>query len=200
VNPHDTEQCGFTNPPLGLLYLAGTLLTHGFDVKIVDGCRDGENAVYEALRSFCPDLVGITCLTPGRNQVIELVNMAKAIDPFVTVVLGGVHPTIMYKQMMEQCPGVDFIVLGEGEGALLEIVQGKKPAKIDGIVFRESGGHSQNWQQGAGGRSRRDPVPCWHLVDLHRYQARGDFVFRGIDLRVEPRISIIFSRGCKGTL
>ena len=40
--------------------------------------------------------------------------------------------------------------------------------------------------------------PAWHLVDLKRYPARGDIIFRGIDLRTEPRISVIFSRGCKG--
>ncbi len=36
VNPHDTIQSGFTNPPVGLLCLAVMLLGNGLDVRVVD--------------------------------------------------------------------------------------------------------------------------------------------------------------------
>lgn len=72
VNPHETEQSGFTPPPLGLLYLAGTLVYHGFDVKIVDGCLEGKAGVIAALEEYQPALVGISGLTPGRKKALEI--------------------------------------------------------------------------------------------------------------------------------
>jgi len=49
VNPHGTKQDGFSNPPLGLLYIAGMLLRHGVDVQVVDGCLDGREGIVRAL-------------------------------------------------------------------------------------------------------------------------------------------------------
>jgi len=198
VNPHDTEQLGFTNPPLGLLYIAGTLLNHGYEVRVVDGCLDGRAGVEKALREFKPGIVGLTCLTPGRKKVLELAKMAKDLDPFVTVVLGGAHPTIMYKQLMENYFYIDLIVLGEGEQTFLEIAQGKPWPEIKGLVYRSEEGVKKTLPRPGIANLDELPFPAWHLVDLARYQARGNMVFRGIDLTREPRISVIFSRGCKG--
>lgn len=38
INPSGTEFDGYTNPPLGLLYLAGTLQAEKVDVRVWDGC------------------------------------------------------------------------------------------------------------------------------------------------------------------
>ncbi|MBF0499252.1 MAG: radical SAM protein [Candidatus Riflebacteria bacterium] len=199
INPYETEQDGFTNPPLGLLYLAGALLPNGFDVRIVDGCREGREAVISALRDFQPHLVGITCLTPGRHKAIDAARMAKELVAGCRVIFGGAHPTIMWRQMLVHYNDIDVIVIGEGEGSLLEIAQGRELSSIPGIAFRGSDGIPrqtsvrpliQNLDQ--------IHFPAWHLIDIRKYQPRGNRIFRGIDLSAEPRISIIYSRGCTG--
>ncbi len=198
INPYGTEQIGFSNPPLGLLYLAGTLLKHGFELKIVDGCVEGSDAVQPAIKDFRPDMVGITCLTPRRKRAMEVAQTVKALDRSIPVVLGGVHPTIMYNQIMEHYPFVDYIVLGEGEETFLEIAQGIEPARINGLVYRDNGKTVKTATRKYVENLDDIPFPAWHLVDLTKYPAWGSGVMRGIDLSREVRVSVIFSRGCKG--
>jgi len=195
VNPHDTAQTGYTNPPLGLLYLAGSLLQAGFEVEIVDGCREGRRAIEDALARFRPDVVGTVCLTPARKKAIEVARIAKAFDPGIQVVLGGAHATIMYQQLLENYPEVDFIVLGEGERSMVEIVRGDAPDGIAGIAYRDGVEVRKTAPRPQVENLDDIPFPAWHLCDLHRYEPRGEGVFRGIDLAREPRVSVVFSRG-----
>jgi radical SAM superfamily enzyme YgiQ (UPF0313 family) len=198
VNPHETEQSGFTNPPIGLLYLAGTLLKHGIETRIVDGCLDGKEAIKKAFEEYFPTDVGITSLTPGRLRAVEIANFAKSFNPNIRVILGGVHPTIMYQQMMELYPAIDCIVLGEGEQALLEIIQEREPDEIEGIVYRENGEIKKSPQRKIKENLDDIPFPAWHLIDLNKYPSIGKGMFNGINLRKVPRVSVIFSRGCSG--
>lgn len=198
VNPYETEQTGFSNPPLGLLYLAATLIENGFVVRVVDGCLEGKAAIKKAIEEFKPAMVGITCLTPGRKKALEIAKMAKKYDSDIKVVLGGAHPTIMYRQLMENYSYIDFIVLGEGEETCLEIAQGKDPANINGLVYRINGKIVKNPPRDYIQNLDDVPFPAWHLLDLKKYPAIDKGIIRGIDLSKEPRISVIFSRGCKG--
>jgi anaerobic magnesium-protoporphyrin IX monomethyl ester cyclase len=198
INPFETEQDGFSNLPLGLLYLAGTLLHHGIEVMVVDGCREGKYAVVTALGEFRPDLVGITCLTPGRKRVVEIASLAKHIAGDIPLVLGGAHPTIMYRQMMEQYPQIGYIVRGEGEQTLLELVRGVSLQAIDGIVYRQDGIVVKTRPRKYCDNLDDIPFPAWHLLDLARYPGRGNGKRNGVVLRGAPRISVIFSRGCSG--
>jgi len=198
VNPHETEQSGFTNPPIGLLYLAGILLKHGFDVRVVDGCLEGKTAVQNAIEKFHPQLVGISSLTPGRKKAIEIAYMVKQFDSNIKVVIGGAHPTIMHQQIMENYPSIDYIVIGEGEESCLELAQNKEPSQINGIVYRDKG-HIVKTPARKNIENLDDiSFPAWHLLDLQKYPAIDKGVYRGIDLRKVPRISVIFSRGCTG--
>jgi radical SAM superfamily enzyme YgiQ (UPF0313 family) len=198
VNPHESDQAGFTNPPLGLLYIAGTLLEHGFEVRVVDGCRDGKEAIQDALSDFQPDIVGITCLTPGRKKALEVADMAKELNPMTTVVMGGAHATIMYRQILENYPAVDYVVLAEGEETFLEIAQEKPPTDINGIVYRLDGGIIKTPPRKNIDNLDTLPFPAWHLLDLKNYPGIDTGIVRGVDLAREPRISVVFSRGCKG--
>lgn len=78
-NPYGTEPGGVTNSPLGFLYLAGTLLKHGFEVKVVARCIDRRDAVKLAIQEFRPDMIGITCLTPGRKKVLDVAQMQQKV-------------------------------------------------------------------------------------------------------------------------
>ncbi len=198
INPYETEQSGFTNPPLGLLYLAGTLLQYGFIVQVVDGCLSGKEAVEQAIKDMQPGIIGITSLTPGRKKAVEIATLAKKIHPAAMVALGGAHPTIMYQQMMENYPVIDYIILGEGEETFLELAQGKPPAEINGLVYREDNRVIKTPPRKNKSNLDDIPFPAWHLIDLYKYPAIDKGIYRGIDLARVPRISVIFSRGCTG--
>ena len=72
-NPPNVEQGGYTPSPLGLLYLAGYLRKNKkLKIKVVDAARLGKQSAIDALKEFKPDLVGISTLTPGRQESLKL--------------------------------------------------------------------------------------------------------------------------------
>jgi radical SAM superfamily enzyme YgiQ (UPF0313 family)/GT2 family glycosyltransferase/acetyltransferase-like isoleucine patch superfamily enzyme/ubiquinone/menaquinone biosynthesis C-methylase UbiE/glycosyltransferase involved in cell wall biosynthesis len=199
VNPHGTEQSGFSNPPLGLLYLAGTIRASGFNVQIVDGCLDGEDSVYAAIDNFRPHFVGITCLTPGRHQALKIAAEAKKRNPDSLIVLGGVHPTIMYRQIMQHFPFVDMIVRGEGEIAFVELLHDTPMHEIEGLSFRDKGKIVNTGVRRPIKNLDSLSFPAWDMLDLNRYPAIDKGIYNGIDLAKVPRVSVIYSRGCSGS-
>jgi anaerobic magnesium-protoporphyrin IX monomethyl ester cyclase len=198
INPPESEQSGFTNPPLGLLYIAGTLLSQGFDVNVLDCCLEGREAISKAIEKLHPNIVGITCLTPARKKSLEVAKIVKDCDSTIKVVMGGVHPTIMYEQLLENYPFVDYVVIGEGEITFLELAQGKELSQISGLAFRDGYRVIKTTPRKYIENLDEISFPAWHLVDLKKYPSCGKGIVHGIDLAKEPRISVIFSRGCKG--
>jgi len=199
VNPDSAAQEGYSNPPLGLAYLAGTLERHGIQVRIVDGFLVGRIGIEQAVREFDPGLVGITCYTPGRTSVIDIAKWVKTYRRDMITVLGGPHATIMWKQIMINYQQVDMCVLGEGEQTLLEIVLGTPYAQITGVVWRNDDVVTKNLPRKYIENLDFIPFPAWHLLPLHQYPNRGSGVHNGIDLSIEPRISVVFSRGCSAS-
>jgi len=199
VNPWGTEQDGYTNPPLGLLYLAGTLLKHNFTVDVVDCCVDGEDALRQKLVLLHPKIVGVTCLTPARHRALEVAEQVKMFDRNIQVVFGGAHSTIMHRQLLENYSFIDCVVLGEGEYTFLEIVEGRAFCDINGLAYRGSVGVVVTTSARQYVKNLDDlAFPAWHLIDFSKYPAIGEGVVNGVDLAVEPRVSVVFSRGCVG--
>jgi len=201
IKPPKTEMGGYTAPPINLLYLAAFLKKNKprVSINIVDGSFDGEEEITANLKRLNPDLVGITILTPGRHEGIRIAGLAKKYSQ-ARVVLGGVHPTIMWKQMMEYFKEVDFVVRGEGEITLWQLVSGKPLEYIDGLVWRDK-------ERGIICNRDRQlikdldslPFPAWDMIDLLKYPPKGEGIVNGINLGKEVRIPIIFSRGCMGS-
>ncbi len=69
------------NPPLDLLYLAGTLKKHKIKVGVIDGFFCGwRRGVREKIKSYQPTIIGIPCLTPARYKSYQVAKIAKKID------------------------------------------------------------------------------------------------------------------------
>ncbi|MBC8551856.1 MAG: cobalamin B12-binding domain-containing protein [Candidatus Brocadiales bacterium] len=203
INPPGLKQTGFFCPPLGLLYLAGTLKDKGIDVKLIDGCISGWSGVGDKIRSYSPDIVGIPCHTSARKKSLAVAKMVKDINRNTIVVMGGAHPTIMYQQLLEHYDDVDIVVRGEGEIALLEIAQGIDLDKIDGIVYRDGANVIKNSERQYVDNLDMLPFPAWDIIadTLWEYPTVFPKEFKnynGVDLSHGPRVSVIYSRGCKG--
>ena len=66
-----------------------------------------------------PDIVGITCNSGAMDTVRILTKRFKAKG--LPVILGGSHPSVLPEQSLNYT-GADFVVTGEGETALLEMM------------------------------------------------------------------------------
>jgi radical SAM superfamily enzyme YgiQ (UPF0313 family) len=107
--------------PLGIGYLVSAL-EHS---HTVEACHYNKMALAKKeigtkLRFLKPDVIGLTCSTFNRGFVKDLIRIIKGIDCRITVVVGGVHASFCYDQMLSQC-GADFVVVGEGELTIVEL-------------------------------------------------------------------------------
>lgn len=201
INTPGIEQDGYRPSPLGILYLAAYVRKYCPKTKVdlIDGAIEGIKNVKKKITTFQPDLIGFSCLTPSRINAIKTAKIAKKIIPQVKIVLGGAHPTIMWQQMMDNYPQIDFIVRGEGEATLKDLLEGIEPAEIKGLVWRQEGKKIvNNSDRSLIKNLNRIPFPAWQMVNPLKYPPRGKGSINGVDLEKTTRVPLIFSRGCMG--
>jgi len=120
--------------PLSLLYIAQPLIEDGIDVEIIDQRfeRDFFGILHQRLT---PDLIciGITCITgPQISHVIRISEFIRKVTD-TPIVLGGPHATLFPDQTLES-ELIDYVVIGRGEAAFLNLVRAlKKNASIQGV-------------------------------------------------------------------
>jgi anaerobic magnesium-protoporphyrin IX monomethyl ester cyclase len=136
-------------PPAWVAYLAGYLKAGGFtDVTFVDAMTHhlDDEQVRAKIAEIRPDVVGCTAITPAICKAERLLQIAKEVDPAIVTVLGGIHGTFMYPQVLSEAPWIDAVVRGEGEQVFLNLVgcvaEGRWPAErstVKGIAFATAG-------------------------------------------------------------
>lgn len=127
INPSQKKVYGkpmpVADPPLGILCIGAVLEKKGHECFLVD--VDADNCYGKDLKAevnrFKPDFVGITSTTSVVNSAFEAARLCKEALPDVPVILGGIHPTIRPAQTLED-DAVDFVVVGEGEETISELV------------------------------------------------------------------------------
>ena len=91
-----------------------------------------------------PAIVGATAITPSIYEAERVLQIAKLAHPEVVTVLGGVHATFMYQQVVSAAPWIDAIVRGEGEEILVDLVRavelGQWLAGMGAAVSSSNGG------------------------------------------------------------
>ena len=136
-------------PPAWVAYLAGYLKAGGYDdIIFVDAMTNHltEEQVRTAIEEAKPDIVGSTAITPAIYKAERLLQIAKEVDPSIVTVLGGIHGTFMYPQVLAEAPWIDAIVRGEGEQVFLNLVKAVDEGRfaterqsVNGIAFMQDG-------------------------------------------------------------
>jgi anaerobic magnesium-protoporphyrin IX monomethyl ester cyclase len=125
---------------MGLGYLAGALLAHGYDVDIWDAAVEEDLETLDQRLARDPyDIVGISAPTPLIVSAWEAAATAKKHGAIT--ILGGPHLTLMPHESMMK-PQVDLVVRGEAEQTIVEIMHalGRDQGIRDrGIRNQESG-------------------------------------------------------------
>ncbi len=131
--------------PLGLLYLASALRQAGHEVRLTIASQEDPAS---AAQVWQPHVVGYSVYTGSqayyRDLNLRIKDAVEAISVF-----GGPHPTY-FPEFIEE-PGVDAVCIGEGEGAIIDLVQAlEKGQPLTGI---------ENWWfKQADGEVERNPV------------------------------------------
>ncbi len=128
-------------PPLGLAYIAATLIENGIDVSLIEARTRGlsHDEVIEQIEKEAPHFVGITAITARINSALYLAERVKKISPDIKVILGGPHVHVEHKTVINS-DSVDFCVRGEGEITCLDLInsllKGGDLTAIKGITFK----------------------------------------------------------------
>ncbi|RMA41110.1 magnesium-protoporphyrin IX monomethyl ester anaerobic oxidative cyclase [Rhodophyticola porphyridii] len=165
-------------PPAWVAYLAGSLKSAGFDdVQFIDAMTHdlSEGDLRVRLAELQPDVVGTTAITPSIYVAEQTLQVAKEVVPNALRVLGGVHATFMYKQVLSECDSVDVIVRGEGEEIIVELMEavrdGRWPEdrhRIKGLAFKD--GETIKATQAASTVKNLDAIsPDWSLLEWEKY-------------------------------
>lgn len=173
--------------PMGLLYLAGVLEHNGKEVQILDllVAKYSKDKVKNKIEEYKPDIVGITCVTMNYPVASDILKYCKSVNKDIITVIGGPHVTFATKETLSEAPWIDIVVRGEGELTMLDIVNGKKLADIDGIAFRDKDGEIKITRERRLIENLDElPMPARHLFQLSRYHA------------LDVHASLISGRGC----
>ena len=184
--------------PLGLMCLAAYLRkTYQYDIKIEDIRLRGNNRfdLESTIHTYAPDIVGISALTHESDTVPRIAECVKRVNANTPVLLGGPHATA-YPDKAIQIPGIDYLIVGEGEvaaGQLIErLLHQSDVSDIQGIVYKKDN------QVFSTGRAHfiedlNDlPMPAYDLISIKAYGNYDSMSRTGL----KNYMSIFSSRGC----
>jgi anaerobic magnesium-protoporphyrin IX monomethyl ester cyclase len=179
--------------PLTFVYLAGAARKAGLTAEIYDAMtRDhGYPEIEQRLRAGLPEYVATTAVTATINDAVKTLELAKSVRSDTVTILGGVHPTFMFEEVLASSTAVDYIVIGEGEETLRQLLtvleEGGDPAAVPGLAFRQ--GDAIVRTSGRPFMESIDDLPAaWDLLDWQEY---AYFLIPGSRLG-----AVSTSRGC----
>src|SRR5213594_1115753 len=159
--------------PLGILAVSTPLLRAGYQVRIIDSTitpRFADAVLRELEDALC---LAVSLVTgPMIRETVAIARAAKARFPDLPVILGGWHPSLLPDQTLA-APYVDVLVRGQGERALLEVVErlhaGESLAGIEGVGYKADGEVVFNPPRAL--EPIRDlPPKAYHLADFDAYE------------------------------
>ena len=178
INPGKEQRFAIAEP-LNLGFIASYLEKHDVEVQIIDELA-GQNVEKEVDR-YSPNIVGITTTTPLVTNAYRIADRCR--EKGILTIIGGVHVSVMPEEGLEHA---DIVVKGEGEIAMLDIVNSKdiKNRIITRPFIKDID---------------EVPPPARHLMKMDFYLKTRDrvpesylyFVPRGT-----PTAAVLTSRGC----
>ena len=205
------------NAPLGIGYIAAVLEREGYAVRILDAFIEGWHTetrinpekmlvglTYEEIKAIiaaeAPDVVGITSMfTAQRKNAHRIAEIAREVDPNITVITGGAHPTSAPESVLED-KNVDVVVLAEGDNTIVPLLQcierNGDLADVDGIAYRDPSGKPVVQDKTVQIENLDTiPFPARHLLPMEKYFSAG--IRHGGYSRGNRATSMISSRGCQ---
>jgi len=171
----DLGKFGPLNEPLGLAYIAATLEEYGHEASICDAPALGltVKGICGLIEEGAYDLIGVTMLTPMYARSVDVVRSVRKALPEIMIVVGGPHPTILPRETLTENEEIDFVVIGEGERALLALVnsleKGEEVERLPGIALRRDGEMIINQPAEMIANLDDLPIPARHLLAMDAY-------------------------------
>jgi radical SAM superfamily enzyme YgiQ (UPF0313 family) len=182
--------------PFGVLSLAAVIQRDlpETSVTIVDGRAENlsPDALLDRILETKPALVGISSFTYSINDTLLLSKWIKKADPEIKIILGGVHVTQLPDEAIKD-DNVDFVMRGEGEYSLRDLITGHNLDDIKGLVYKDKNNQVRMHPEfGIVAELDELPTLAYDLVDMSKYYPIAGQCHRF------PAGAMITSRGCPG--
>ena len=181
--PATRNKGGALAEPIGLEYVGASLQRAGHGADILDAWIDrlDVDAIEAEVRRRKPDLVGITATSVLMPNAWEVARRVKKVSPSIPVICGGAH-AIYEPEWTLRDPAIDVAITGEGEDAILEIIDAMPGSlgDVPGIAWRDGDEVVRT-----GSRTYRDDL------DELPFPLRNDRHMRGYTL-----YEVVGKRGC----
>src|SRR6476619_3585354 len=168
--------------PLGTLYAASLTRQNGYTVSLFDTMfAHGPEEVIGPIEKIQPNFFVIyddgfnyltkMCLTNMREAAFEMIQLAKGEG--CTVIVSSSDSTDRYEMYLDK--GADFILLGEAELTLLELITALSNKETDflsiqGLAYKQNGNLIKTVKRNVIRELDSLPFPVWDLVDLAPYK------------------------------
>jgi len=169
-------------PPLGTIYAAAVMREAGYQVSLFDTALiDSPEKIIPVIQIEKPDYLVIyddgfnyltkMCLTNMREAAFRMAEIAK--QKGIKVIASSSDAADHYEKYMAH--GVDFVIIGEGETTLKELINAMEKGendfrKIDGLAFKEKTEVIKTTPRQIIKELDSFPMPAWDLVDISSYK------------------------------
>jgi radical SAM superfamily enzyme YgiQ (UPF0313 family) len=182
--------------PYWLAHAAALVDANGYEIHLMDCPADGcgREDLLERVIEFSPDVVVIDTSTPSVNYDMETLQYLKN-KVHACYVLVGTHVTSEYQDCLNKCPETDFIVIGEYDFTILDLVRSfennSNVKDVAGIAYLEKG--SVVLTSGRSPIEDMDELP-WIAPIYQKFLTPKNYLFT---LARQPMLMLIGGRGCK---
>ena len=169
-------------PPLGTLYAAALMRQEGFEVNLFDSMfAYGPEEVIPPLGQHDPEFFVLyddgfnyltkMCLTNMREAAFEMIRLAR--KKGCTVIVASSDATDHFEKYLRE--GADYIIIGEAEHTLSELLGSIREGKTDllqvrGLAFLQQGAVIRTMARPVTQDLDALPFPAWDLVKMDDYR------------------------------
>lgn len=199
----DPKQAEAANayPPVGTLFAAAYLRENGFSISLFDSMLSTSPwEIKKALDTEQPEIVVVyddafnyltkMCLSNMRMAAFDMLGEAKRRN--CITIISSSDSTDHFDKYLQN--GADFVILGEGERTLFELIQALKSgldvSNLPGLAFTREGKTVSNQRRPVLRDLDQLPLPAWDLVDLEAYKELWQKKFGYFSLNIAT------TRGC----
>lgn len=164
-------------------YAASSLIDAGFDVKIIDAKSLSFSETIKLVLETPSDLLAIHAVYfwEQTRQLFHMLSDLREEGYDGTICLFGFFPTLVWKDILEEVPEIDFIVVGEPEETIVELGKSLKAG-----VMPRCNGLAGRWDGKSTLFGRRHPITSLDRLPFPLRPALDN----------EETVSILASRGC----
>ncbi|MGD0817561.1 MAG: radical SAM protein [Methanomassiliicoccales archaeon] len=161
----------------GAGHVIASVIKDGHEIKFFDTYDQDVSKIGKWIAGNPCDLVLMSVMTLNVPMAKNLAKRIKQ-NKNVPIMVGGVHPTITGGQLLEECPDIDYLCVGEGESMIIEFIGKLGKGGIEDVMnlaYRKDGKVVVNPLRAPEDLSKLAPFP-WQLYSKNRL-AYGDMTY-----------------------